>query len=85
MWHCEYHPLLNCCSKTNLSKLLTKPLFLQIFQQLVRHEQFPLQLQDEGELNSETVNGKSMTQTKHRRLIMMYPKSDRDIVEVLTD
>ena len=35
-------------------------------------------------LNGETVNGKSGTQSKHG-LVMTYPESDRDIMEVLTD
>ena len=66
--------------RQNLSNLLTKPLGPQVFQHLVKHEQFPLWLQDEGELNSETVK-----KTKHGQLVITYPKSNRDIVEVLTD
>ena len=60
--------ILHCPSETNLSNLLTKPLGPQTFQRLVKHETFPPRLMNEGELNGETVNDKSMTQMKYGQL-----------------
>ena len=52
--------IIHCHSETNLSNLLIKPLGSQVFQHFVKYEQFLLQLQDEGELNGETVKKTNM-------------------------
>ena len=77
--------IINCCSKTNQSNLLTKPLGPQMFQRLVKQEQFPPRLMDEGELNGETVNGKSVTPRKHRWMEITYPESDIDLMDALAN
>ena len=76
---CGIGKIIHCCSETNLSNLLTKPLGPQTFQRLVKHEQFPPRLLDEGELNGEIVNGKSVTQTKYRQLEITCPASEREL------
>ena len=77
--------IIHCRSETNLSDILTKPLGPQTFQRLVKHEKFPPRLMNEGELNGETVNDQSVTQTKHGRLEITSTPSDRDLVNALKD
>ena len=71
--------IIHCRSETNLSNILTKPLGPQTFQRLVMHKKFPPRLMNEGELNGTTVNDQSVTKTKHRRLEITWPPSDRDL------
>ena len=40
---------------------------------------------NEGELNGKTVNGQSVTQTKHGRLEITWPPSDCDLIDALED
>ena len=40
---------------------------------------------EEGELNSKTVNGKSVTQTKYRQLEITCLASHRDLMDALAD
>ena len=77
--------IIHCRSETNLSDILTKPLGPQTFQRLAKHEKFPPRLMNEGELNGETVNAQSVTQTKHGRLEITWSPSDRDLVDALED
>ena len=77
--------IIHCRSETNLSDILTKPLGPQTFQRMVKHEKFPPRLMNEWELNGETRNGQSVTKTKHGRLEITWPTSDRDLIDALED
>ena len=77
--------IIHCRSETNLSNILTKPLGPQTFQRLVKHEKFPPRLMNEGELNGETVNEQSVTQTKHGHLEITWPHFERDLIDALED